>query len=447
MGIAFAFIATFIMLLFGVYKGIYIGYPLTAGIILFIIVGIRKGFKIKELLAMAYKGGKKAFIVIKIFVLIGGITGIWMASGTVPAMVYYGMKFLKPNLFILSAFLISSIVSFLIGTSFGTVGTAGVALIVVAKGGGANLAVTAGAIIAGIYFGDRCSPMSSSASLVATLTDTELYTNIKKMFKTSIIPFSVAVIIYTILSNKYPLNATESSIITDISSSFNIGIIVLIPAAVILILSFLKINVKTSILISIIVALFISALVQGNGFINSIKYVILGYSMEGDNPLKSIIKGGGVISMLKSSLVVFISSAFAGIFEGTSMLKYIDKFIDKAKTRGGLFFASIVTSFFTAAFGCSQTLAVILTHMLLKDAYEKNGIDKYELASDLENTAIVISAFIPWNIALLVPLTTLGVGPKAIVYSFYLYLIPLLNMVYLLIQGKKYNNILKYTID
>ncbi|GAA0728502.1 Na+/H+ antiporter NhaC family protein [Clostridium malenominatum] len=447
MDVAFAFIVTFVMLLFGVYKGIYIGYPLTLGIILFIIVGMRKGFKIRELLAMAYKGGKKAFIVIKIFVLIGGITGIWMASGTVPAMVYYGMKFLKPNLFILSAFLISSLVSFLIGTSFGTVSTAGIALIVVARGGGANLVATSGAIIAGIYFGDRCSPMSSSANLVATLTDTELYTNIKKMFKTSMVPFILSIIIYTILSNKYPLSATQSSIIADISNSFQIGIVALVPAIVILVLSFLKVNVKTSILISIIVALFISALVQDNGFISSFKYVFLGYSMEGDNPLKNIIKGGGVVSMLKSSLVVFISSAFAGIFEETSMLKYIDKFIDKAKTRSGLFFAAIVTSFFTAAFGCSQTLAVILTHMLLKDAYEKNGIDKYELASDLENTAIVISSFIPWNIALLVPLATLGVGPKAIIYSFYLYVIPLFNMIYLLIQGKKYNNILKYTID
>ena len=447
MDIALAFIVSFVMLLFGVYRGIYIGYPLTAGIILFMVVGIRKGFQIKELLVMGYKGGKKSFIVIKIFMLIGGITGIWMAAGTVPSMVYYGMKFLKPNLFILSAFLISCLVSFLIGTSFGTVSTAGIALIVVARGGGANPVVTAGAIIAGIYFGDRCSPMSSSANLVATLTNTELYSNIKKMFKTSIIPFVCSIIIYTVLSNKYPMSITESSIIKDIGNSFNIGIIVLIPAIVILVLSFFKINVKVSMLVSIGAAIFISTLVQENSWINSFKYVLLGYSMDGDNPLKDIIKGGGVLSMVKSSIVVFISSAFTGIFEGTNMLKYIERFINKAKTRTSLFLASILTSIFTAAFGCSQTLAVILTHMLLKDAYEKNGVDKEELASDLENTAILISPLIPWNIALLVPLTTLGVGPKAMLYAFYLYFVPIYNAIYLLIKNKSYNKFLKYTID
>ncbi|WP_315116707.1 Na+/H+ antiporter NhaC family protein [uncultured Clostridium sp.] len=447
MDIALAFILSFIMLLLGVYKGIYIGYPLTAGIILFILVGMRKGFSIKQLLAMAYKGGKKSFIVIEIFILIGGITGIWMAAGTVPAMVYYGMKFLRPNLFILSAFLISCLVSFLIGTSFGTVSTAGIALIVVARGGGVSPVVTAGAIIAGIYFGDRCSPMSSSANLIANLTETDLYINIRRMFKTSIVPFFLATIIYFILSYKYPLNAGDSSIINEIGSSFYIGTIVIIPAIVILILSFFKINVKVSMAVSIIVALLISIFVQDNGLKNSLKYIFLGYSMDGNTPLKDIIKGGGVLSMIKSSIVVFISSAFTGIFEGTSMLKYIDQYVDKAKTRSGLFLTSILASIFTGAFGCSQTLAVILTHMLVKDTYEKNGIDKYELASDLENTAIVISPLIPWNIALLIPLTTLEVGASAIVYSFYLYFIPLINLIYLTFRDKKYNKFLKYTVD
>ena len=138
---------------------------------------------------MSFNGGKRAFVVLEIFLLIGIITGTWIASGTVPAIIYYGIKYMNPNFFILYTFLISCIVSFLLGTSLGTVSTVGVALILMAKGGNINIDIAAGAIIAGAYFGDRCSPMSSSAILVANLTRTNLYTNISNMFKTAVIPF------------------------------------------------------------------------------------------------------------------------------------------------------------------------------------------------------------------------------------------------------------------
>lgn len=159
--------------------------------------------------------------------------------------------------------------------------------------------------------------------------------------------------------------------------------------------------------------------------------------MESDSPLRSIMKGGGVISMVKSSIAVFISSSFTGIFEGTEMLKSVEGLINKARNRSQLFIATVATSTITAAFGCSQTLAVILTHMLVKDAYEKNSISKYDLAIDLENTAIVISAFIPWNIALLVPLATLNVSVSSELYASYLYFIPLVNYIFYKITSIK----------
>lgn len=445
MDIIVTFIICFVILIGSVLKGVYIGYPLILSLMLFIYTATRKGFPIKDVLKMAYKGGKKSLVVVKIFLIIGGITGVWMASGTVPSLVFYGMKFLKPQLFILFAFLISSFVSFLIGTSLGTVSTAGLALIVVARGGGVNEVITAGAIISGIYFGDRCSPMSSSASLVATLTETELYTNIKNMFKTAIVPFALAVIFYTFYSYKYPLNTIGSTIADEIVKVFNVGIIVLVPAFLILLLSLCRVNVKASMFISIITAIFISMIVQHNSFVSSLKYVFLGYVMENDSPLRTIMKGGGVISMLKASIAVFISSSFTGIFEGTEMLKSVENLINKAQNRHQLFLATVATSTITAAFGCSQTLSVILTHMLVRDAYEKNSISKYDLAIDLENTAIVISAFIPWNIALLVPLTTLNVSVSSELYASYLYFIPLVSYVFYKVGSLKLNKDMNIT--
>jgi NhaC family Na+:H+ antiporter len=419
------------MLLTAVFKGIFVGYPLMLSLLVFIIIGMKRGFNIKALLIMVFKGGTKSLVVLKIFVLIGGITAAWMASGTVPAIVYYGLKLLRPDLFILSAFLISAFVSFLIGTSFGTIGTVGIALMVMARGGGVSTALTAGAILSGAYFGDRCSPMSSSANLIATLTKTDIYVNIKNMFKTSVIPFAATCLIYFIVSTRYPLNALGNNITSQISSVYDVHIVTLLPAAVILIFSIFKFNVRTLMLLSILIAAVLGIMLQHLTFIDIIKFIIFGYNMPFESPLQSIIKGGGIISMLKVALVVFISSGFTGIFEGTEMLKTVEEFLGRVKGRSNTFLVTIFVSIASAAFGCSQALAVILTHMLVKKNYEENSIKEEKLALDLENTAIVIAPLIPWNIAVLVPLTTLEAGTGSIIFAVYLYLIPLCNYIYL----------------
>jgi NhaC family Na+:H+ antiporter len=430
MDIVIGFLVCFIMLLISVFKGIFVGYPLILSLIVFIIIGIKRGFNLKSLIIMAFNGGKKSLVVLKIFILIGGITAVWMASGTVPAIVYYGLKLLRPDLFILSAFLISAFVSFLIGTSFGTIGTVGIALMVMARSGGVSSVITAGAILSGAYFGDRCSPMSSSANLIATLTKTDLYANIKNMLKTSIVPFLATCLIYFVISRSYPLNILGSSITSQISDIYDVSILTLLPAAVILIFSLFKFNVRTLMLASILIASILAMVIQHAAFSDTLRYIIFGYKMPVDSPLKNIIRGGGIISMLKVALVVFISSGFTGIFEGTEMLKSVESFLGKAKKRSTTFLSTIFVSIASAAFGCSQSLAIILTHLLVKKNYEENSFKDESLAIDLENTAIVIAPLIPWNIAVLVPLTTLEAGVSSILFAFYLYLIPIWNYLY-----------------
>ena len=121
----FGLVITFVMLMFSIYKGIFIGYPLLISFFIFVILSLHKGYSIKAISKMAYDGGKKSFVVLKIFILIGAITAVWMSSGTVPSIVYYGINLMNPNYFIFYAFIISSLVSFLLGTSLGTVSTVG----------------------------------------------------------------------------------------------------------------------------------------------------------------------------------------------------------------------------------------------------------------------------------------------------------------------------------
>ena len=441
MEIIISFILSFILLIVCVLKGIFVAYPLIFIFILFFLVAMHQGNEFKHVSKLALEGSKKSLTILQIFILIGAITAIWMSSGTVAAIVFYGIELLKPEVFVVSAFLISSFVSFLIGTSFGTVGTVGIALMVIARGGGVDASVAAGAIIAGAYFGDRCSPMSSSANLVGVITDTNIYQNIKNMFKTSLVPFAFSLIVYLVISIKFPLNNSGNYLNNEIVKVFTINLVVLIPALLMLLFSIFKINVKISMLISVITAIAISIFIQHYSIGQCINYMIFGYNMPMDSPLNSIIKGGGIISMLKTALVVFISSAFSGIFEGTGMLNKIQEQLDKAENRYQIFRNVVITSICTSAFGCSQSLAAIMTHMLNKKSYSKNGISKEEAAVDLENTAIVISPLIPWNVALLVPMINLRTDFKCIPFLVYLYSIPIYNFIYYKIKERKFKNI------
>ena len=422
---------TFVLLILSVYRGMFLAYPLMVAVVLFSIVAIRKGYKLKEIYQMGYRGGKKSLVVIKIFILIGAIVPIWMASGTVPAIVYYGINLIIPNLFILFAFLISCFVSLMIGTSMGTCGVVGIAFMVMAKSGGVNLAATAGAVIAGAYFGDRCSPMSSSASFVAFLTDTNIYDNIRNMFKSGIIPFMLSVVFYALVSYVFPMNISTNTINNEILRAFNLNVVVFIPAIIIIMFSLFKVKVKISMSVSIIAALLISIFVQGESLSDYLRYMIYGFSLDKSDPLYTIIKGGGIISMLRTSLIVFLASIIAGIVEETEMLNKIEDITQRADSRYGIFRNVFITSIFTAAVGCSQTFAVMLTHLLNKKAYEKNNLDNLSLAMDLENTAILIAALIPWNAALLTPMTILGSDISCIPYLAYIYILPVSNLLYL----------------
>lgn len=428
MDVILAFAVTFLLLLFSAYKGIYMAYPLLSGLIIFILVSLKRGFRLKDSLSMALNGGKKSIQLIKIFVLIGVIIAYWMAGGTIAGIVYYGITLINPSFLIFSAFLVSSAVSFILGTSFGTAGTIGMAFIVLARSGHININLAAGAIIAGAFFGDRCSPMSSSANLVASLTDTEIYRNIKNMMRTSILPFIISGAVYFFLSLENPLKIDSGMMGYEISRLFNIGWVVFIPAAIIIMLSLFKINIKLSMTLSILSSVVIGVLIQHRTLGEMLKYALTGYNMTEESFLGNIIHGGGIISMLKVSLMVIASSAYAGIFEGTGMLRVLESLIEKMADRLGLFPATMFTSTVTACFGCSQALAIILTEQLVRKQYEKQEASKYDLAVDVENTAVVMSPLVPWNISGVLPAAALSVGPGFILYAFYLHLLPVLNL-------------------
>ena len=154
---------------------------------LFWCYGRQRGFSRKALAGMAWKELKKALIVVVVVFLIGMITGLWRAGGTITYAIIQGMELVTPRLFLVIAFLLSAALSYVLGTSFGVASTMGVILMALARSGGVDVAITAGVVLSGVYFGDRCSPASSAASLVAAVTETELYGNVRLMLRTGLL--------------------------------------------------------------------------------------------------------------------------------------------------------------------------------------------------------------------------------------------------------------------
>lgn len=419
------FLLLFIFIFISMLLNISIIYPLIIGLLLFSFYSYKLGFSFNEILKMIFKGGKKSTVVIKIFILIGAVMGVWLSSGVVPYIVYLGIKFMNPKFFLVYTFIICSITSYLIGSAFGTVGTIGIALIILAKGAGININLAAGAILSGSFFGDRCSPMSSSANLVANLTETELYVNVKNMIKNSLIPTVITILIYLLLSINLNISMVNKNIVKDISKEFILTPYLLLPAIIIIILSLFKVDVKKSISVSIIAAIFLDVFVQNRNIVETLKYMIFGFKIDNNNLVAQIIKGGGILSMLKVSIIVFLSSAYSGIFEETKMLQKIEGGIARLSERIGNTPSTIMVSIITSMIGFTQVLAVILAVQFIKGLYK----DKHKLALDIENSAIVIAPLIPWNIAGAVPASIMGVNSGLIIYAVYLYVLPIYNII------------------
>jgi len=422
------FVSTIIIIL-GVSINIFVGFLLIACWLIFATISRRRGHDIKSIFKMSYTGGKKSLVVVKILLLIGAVTGAWMASGTIPGIVYYSLKLIRPDTFILLTFLISCAASFLLGSATGTASIVGLPLIIIARGGNVNLNLAAGAIIAGVYFGDRCSPMSSSAALVSNLTGTNLFINIKNMIYSSLVPFILSVGFYYEFSKLNPLKMVNSNLTNEILKTFKIDYLVLVPVLIILILCLFRIGIQYSMLLSVLAASVI-AVFQGDQPLQVLNNILFGFRLDTHSLLQNIIVGGGITSMLKTCFVVFTACALAGILEGIRTFDGIKALLVNMKLTGPLLYGlTTLISTLTAAFGCTQSIAVVMTDEIMKNCYKKE--ENYQFALDIENSCILTSALIPWNIAALLCTTTLGVSMYGFIpYAFYLYMFPIIYFLY-----------------
>lgn len=397
---------------------------LTVGLLCFYSVARLRGFHPQDLARMMFKGIRRSMIVVRIFVLIGLLTALWRASGTITFFVCHGIRLIPSGLFLVAGFGLTCLLGYALGTSFGVTGTVGVILMTLARSGGVPPALMAGAVLSGAYFGDRTAPASSCANLVATVTGTKLYDNISRMLKSGLVPLVVTAAVYAVLSPRYPLAAGEGGLVALMEQSFRMHWLCALPAVLMLVLPICKVPVRLAMGLSVAAAALLSVLVQGMPVAEMLRACLLGYQ-PADAQLAGILSGGGLLSMVNVSGIIILSSTYSGIFEGTRMLEGLQEKLlawSKKLTCCGMM---VLVSTVTTCVFCNQTIGTMMLQQLLGPVYERMGKSKEVLALDMSNTLVVMVALCPWCIACAVPLSMLGVGVEAIPLAVFLWLLPL----------------------
>ena len=407
-------------------------WALAFGLALFLLYGRSRGFSWRALGKMTLDGALTVKNILITFVLIGILTALWRAAGTIPVIVCYASALIRPSVYLPMTFLLNCGVSMLTGTSFGTGATMGVICAAMGAAMGFDMRLIGGAVLSGVYFGDRCSPVSTSALLVAELTKTGIFDNIRRMVKTALVPFLASCLVFGALG----LMGAHGGDVPDLRAVFERGFVLhplaLLPAAVILLLSALRVNVKLAMLSSIVASLPICLFVQRAALAELPRLALTGYRAQ-DAELAAMLNGGGVASMLRVGGIVCLSASYSVIFRKTGLLDGAKRGVEALAARTTPYAAMLCTSILGGMVACNQSLDTILTHQLCLGLKTDDGA----YALDLEDTAIVVAPLIPWSIAGAVPLASVGAPTSALWFACYLYLLPLWRLILSFAQKKK----------
>ena len=420
------------------------------------IIGLINNIKISEILIKIYKSVKSIKTPIIILLLVGALAGTWKVSGVIPAMVYYGINFINPSIFLPLTLIITAIVSLTAGSSYITSATIGVALVSVGNAFGISPSMTAGAVISGAYFGDKMSPLSDTTNLASAISGTDLYTHIKYMmyttFPTFIITFIVFCIITLNLNSSSSNDAIEIGVISEIlKKDFYISpLLFAIPISV-LVLAYFKVKPVIALSFGVLFAIIFSVIFQSNILeqidISTLKAIFSSVFTFTEIPLEVIdntknsklLEGindlytrGGMESMLWVILLTMCAMVFGGAMEAIGALnKITNELLKLADSAFGLVSSTVASCLGVNLFASDQYLAIIIPGKMFKKAYEENNLAPENLSRTLEDSGTVTSALIPWNTCGAYHYGVLGVSVvDYFVYAIFNWLSPIMTLIY-----------------
>ncbi|NUU68327.1 Na+/H+ antiporter NhaC [Enterobacteriaceae bacterium BIT-l23] len=383
-----------------------------------------QGYSWDEIIDSIVSKLAKAMPVIMILICVGGLIGTWMFSGTIPYMVYWGLKLISPQYILIAAFFLTSVVSVCTGTSWGSAGTVGVALMGVAAGLDVSLPAAAGAVVSGAYFGDKISPLSDSTNFAAIVADTTLFEHIQHLLYTTIPSFLLAAVVYLLAGHSDMIgNVATPQRVTDIIAAleglYHFNIVLILPPVLVLWGAVRKKPVIPLMLFACLLAIILGIALQGlslkqglDAFMDGFNITMFDHGNAGvvaDVP--RLLNRGGMFSMMSTILLVFCAFSFAGALTLTGALTVIiNRLLTVIRTTGQLIAATIGTTILVTGATSDGKLALLVPAELFKNAYRRMGLDNKNLSRTVEDAGTVIEPLLPWTSAGVYMATTLGVS-------------------------------------
>ena len=348
---------------------------------------------------------RKAMPAILIMLTVGLLIGSWMASGTIPMIICYGLKVISPKFFLFTACLVSSLTALATGTSWGTIGTVGVAFIGIATGLGLPLGPAAGAIVAGAYFGDKMSPFSDIPNLAAVSAGANLFDHIKHMMWSAVPGWLLSLGVFFAVGLRFETRTVSSEalalILETLEKGFRFHLLLLLPPLIVFVLAFAKKPTIPGLLLSSLTAAALAVIFQGESVVRIAEAMNTGYpARTGVEAVDRLLTRGGMMSMMETQLVAFTAFSFGGIMQKTGLLAAVlEKVMTIARRTGSLVTVTIGSCLVTAAVTGSSYLAVILPAELLGPVYRAKDLAAKNLSRIVDECGGIIVPLIPWSMA------------------------------------------------
>ncbi|HLT79752.1 MAG TPA: Na+/H+ antiporter NhaC [Cyclobacteriaceae bacterium] len=415
------------------------------------IVSIRLGYTWQEIEKNLVRSISSAMSAIIILLVIGALTGTWLLSGIVPAMIYYGLKVLNPTFFLLAACVVCAIVAVATGSSWSTIATVGIALLGIGKAMDIPEGVVAGAIISGAYFGDKISPLSDTTNLAPAMAGTNLFTHVQYMLYTTVPSLVIALIIFMVWG--FTLETTEvardpSVILTAIEASFNLNPLLFLVPAIVVAMILKKIPAAPALLVGALLGGLFAIIFQPQ-IVNQVSGISTNYmkssfvavmnalstsiSIETDNAMiTELLTARGMAGMLNTVWLIMCAMIFGGAMESSHLLRVIANHIIRfAHSTGSLVASTAATCIFFNFTASDQYMAIAVPGRMFADTYRQRGLKPEVLSRTLEDAGTVTSVLVPWNTCGATQATVLGVATAVYwPYCFFNIISPFMTMFF-----------------
>jgi NhaC family Na+:H+ antiporter len=377
-----------------------------------------------------------------LILLIGATISIWLSSGVVPTMIFYGLEYMKGMNFLFAAFLIVSTSAIFMGTAIGTISTIGVAILGIGKGFGIPSSILLGVIISGAFLADKISPISGLLNLTLSVTNTKYKESLKSMLITLIPTFFLTAVIYYLLGLSYRSDSNEINIVQfqmALKEGFNISPFLLALPIIIVIISFFGVKTVYSILIGLFSGAIISFIFQKMTLLKIIKAILFGFNGNTNSEkLNEILKSGGIVSMIEVLFIVMGAIALSSIFESTGIIDNItNKVISKIKSIRELIYKTALISGILTIVTCDQTMGIVLPCRLLQNKYNELRVRNAILARTISDSGIIIAPLMPWNVNTLIIGLISGISAASYApFAVLCYISPLITVTFAIISNK-----------